>query len=182
MPVCRQKPDALGCLCKHKNSHVSSLFRGESQREVHSVRASAEQSVLFVDYQVLFLSQPPIASSSDLLPETLARSPVPPSHSHYAASRRPFQCNFVSGPDLPSPCSLIFSLSPYSTFLPAPSTPNPPVTRRPHLLPPFILLSQLLLFPHAWSSSPKLSRQSPCLTGRDRRDLEKDGGKKERWR
>ena len=37
---------------------ASSLFRGESGGEVHFIRVNTEKSVLFVDYQVLFLSQP----------------------------------------------------------------------------------------------------------------------------
>ncbi|TNN75374.1 hypothetical protein EYF80_014421 [Liparis tanakae] len=46
-----------------------------------------------------------------------------------------------SGPDLPSPCTLIFPLSPYSTFLPAPKHPG---THQSLILLIFLLLSSPL--------------------------------------
>lgn len=47
------KPDVLAnTYVKHSCvSFLSSLCRGESDREVHSIRVSREQSVLLVDYQ-----------------------------------------------------------------------------------------------------------------------------------
>lgn len=81
-------------------------------------------------------------------------------HHHTAATllaATPSHLNSVSGPDLPSPCSLIFSLSPYSTFLPAPNIPNPPITHRPRLLPPFILPTPPPELPWQHSCSPVLS-------------------------
>lgn len=129
--------------------------RWVTEREVHSIRVSALSVPVPITAQ--------IASSSDLLPETLAQWPVAPSHSCYAASRHPFPYISVSGPDLPSPCSLIFSLSPYSTFFSAPNIQNPPVTRCPllPLLPFYPPPSERLqssygsvVVPQAWFYSP----------------------------
>lgn len=55
------------------------------------------------------------------------------------ASHHPFPYIYVSVPDLPSPCSLIFALSPYSTFLPDPDVPNTPIPHHLHLFTAFML-------------------------------------------
>lgn len=80
----------------------------------------------------------PIASPSDLFPETLAPRPAQPSRGCYAASRNPAPYITVSGPDLPLPCSLISTLSPYSTFLANLRHPEPTSHSSPFFFhPPF---------------------------------------------
>lgn len=114
-----------------KNSHLLPP-QCESGKGFESVRVNIEQSILFVDYQDQFLSQALIASSSDLLPESQTLHPSLPSLSCHSPGHRPFPYIFLSVPDLPSPCFLIFPLSSYFTFLSLPTTPNLSITHLYH--------------------------------------------------